>query len=286
MKMPKPITWLFSFVLFLAAAFCLSAADIVPGGGGGGSPVLPNSKLALTIPVIVPLVLAFLKNIWPAIPKVALPFLCPVIGALMSVVISLSGQTVDPATAAALGAVGNWLRELYDQSKKAVTPVAVWVGAACAFMLAPVNASAASGSVLDQLSVSPFVSYRVHELGAFNGKFGGGLAAGYALNKQVTLEAEVIAERFDDSDWGGSLTEAGANFKIDIFRPKASRPISPYLLIGYTRNLDIDENRMNAGAGIQLKFTRNLSAFADGRWTHNFGTIGHALFRGGLSYRF
>lgn len=146
-----------------------------------------------------------------------------------------------------------------------------------------------------QFSVSPFASYRVHEFGAHNGKFGGGLAASYQLYPQISLEAEVIAERIDDSHWIESLTEAGANFKIDLLKPSKTRALTPYLLVGYTRNLDFDQNRMNTGAGVNVRLGRaagvDFRAFCDGRWTQDFGTttpvsLGHALFRLGLSGSF
>lgn len=146
-----------------------------------------------------------------------------------------------------------------------------------------------------QVSLSPFASYRVHEFGKFNGKFGGGLAADYRLNPHISLEAEVIAERFDDSHWLESLTEAGANIKIDILKHSKTRAISPYLLVGYTRNLDFDQNRMNTGAGASARLGEalgvSLRVFADGRWTQDFGTtspvsLGHGLFRLGLSGTF
>ncbi len=134
-----------------------------------------------------------------------------------------------------------------------------------------------------RFSISPFASYRVHEFGKFNGKFGGGLAAGFALNPHVTIEAEVIAERFDDSHWLDSLTEAGANLRLYPFDTKV---LKPYGLLGYTRNLDVDQNRMNAGVGIDVVLGKNAAVFVDGRWTHDFVDVGHALFRAGARLRF
>jgi len=155
---------------------------------------------------------------------------------------------------------------------------------------APTKLDAAEApSFFERISISPFASYRVHEFGQFNGKLGGGLAAGFAITPRLTLEAEVLAERFDDSHWLDSLTEAGANFKFYVLKP-GSR-LNPYALIGYTRNLDFDQNRMNAGAGLEVRLGDHASVFADGRWTHDFGTtepvsLGHAMFRGGLNWRF
>lgn len=134
-----------------------------------------------------------------------------------------------------------------------------------------------------QWRLSPFASYRVHELGSFDGKFGGGLSLSYAPAKNTALELETLSESFDDSHWKDTFTEAGANFKG--YLPLGKSGLAPYALIGYTRNLLEDENRMNAGAGIEYRYKR-VGVFLDGRWTHNFETIGHALFRLGGSLSF
>ena len=166
----------------------------------------------------------------------------------------------------------------------AVTLVmAAFVGPSRAAEPAELPAASTQVDALQRISISPFASYRVHEFGANNGKFGGGLAAGFALNPHLTLEAEVLAERFDDSHWIESLTEAGANFRI---YPLNSKVLKPYALIGYTGSLDESQHRMNAGAGLEAVLSRNAALFGDGRWTHDFRDVGHALFRAGISLRF
>lgn len=133
-------------------------------------------------------------------------------------------------------------------------------------------------------SVSPFASYRVHEFGKFNGKAGAGLALSYFAADNFAVELETLSEQFDDSHWADAFTEAGVNFKG--YLPLGRSGFAPYLLVGYTRNLQIDENRMNAGAGIEWRATKTFGLFADGRWTHDFESLGHALFRvgGNLSF--
>jgi opacity protein-like surface antigen len=142
--------------------------------------------------------------------------------------------------------------------------------------------SADSPSFLERLSVSPFVSYRLHEFSRANNKFGGGLSAGFQLNSRLTLELETLAERFDDSNWDGSLTEAGANLKLYPFESKVVRP---YVLLGYTRNLDEDQDRMNAGLGVEWNLSKHIALGADGRWTHDWDIVGHVLFRGFLRFK-
>jgi len=134
-----------------------------------------------------------------------------------------------------------------------------------------------------QVTVSPFASYRTHEFGRYNGKFGAGLALSYSATRNLSIELETLGERFDSDDWIQSLTEAGANFKFYV---PLKHGFAPYALLGYTRNLDEDQNRMNAGAGLEWRVSRHLAAFADGRWTHDFRDVGHVLFRLGGSIRF
>ncbi len=288
-------TLLLSALLFLAAALALVAAP-AETAPAGTNPL--TSWSAMWITVLVPVVIAGLKSVWPSVPKACLPFLCPVLGALCGWVGNQAGLQTDPGAAVMMGTLGNFLRECYDQSVKvfsapnlgrisggmqsAVAAVLV------AFAFSPASVQAAQPDWLGaapetRFSVSPFASYRAHEIGQFNGKWGGGLAAAVHLNRWIALETETIAERLDDSVWTGSLTEFGANFKTSLLPTKV---VNPYLLIGYTRNLDQCDNRMNAGAGLEFRLGKHGAIFADGRWTHNFEVLGHALFRTGISVRF
>lgn len=133
-------------------------------------------------------------------------------------------------------------------------------------------------------NASPFASYRVNEIGAHNGKLGGGLAVGYAPADNVAIEVETLSEGYHGSPVTSSLDEAGVNFKG--YLPLKDTGLAPYGFIGYTRNLRVDDNRMNAGAGLEYRATEIVGLFADGRWTHNFEQSGHALFRLGASIRF
>lgn len=281
-------TLLLSLLLFFVTAVCLSAADSVQSSGSGASGFLRSHAAKLWIPLLVPSLIASLKAVWPRVPRVALPFLCPLLGAGLSFVGPLVGQEIDLGLAAALGAIGNWLREAYDQSRKSLDAVANQIAgytmAAC--LLVPLGARAGSGQddpIARRINISPFASYRISDDASRNGKCGGGLALGVALTPRIAFEAETILERFDDSHWGDSFTEAGGNFKLSL-RP--GRAVNPYALIGYTRNLDDVENRMNTGAGVELRLGARLAAFLDGRWTHNFDDVGHGLFRSGLSLKF
>lgn len=279
-----PRSILLSCLLFFATAAALCAAESSPSSGSGATGFLQSPWAKLWIPVVVPLLVAGLRIAYPLIPPAALPILCPPLGIALSFVGQAIGQDIDPGIAAALGLAGVGLREIKDQlGKRNIVGLSrqLAMAALVAISFLPGSLSAAPAGVggagagpapeppdaWSRLTVSPFASYRVNDTARFNGKFGGGLAAGFALNPHITLELETVAERFDDSHWADSFTEAGANFKL---YPFAGGVVRPYGLLGYTRNLDFDENRMNAGAG---------------RWTHNFDHVGQALFRGGVNIR-
>lgn len=69
----------------------------------------------IVTPVAVPLVVSLFKLIWPKVPKATLPFLCPVLGALIDV--AASGTVgIGTAWGALLGTAGIGLREAYDQT--------------------------------------------------------------------------------------------------------------------------------------------------------------------------
>jgi hypothetical protein len=307
MKTPNIITWFLSTILFFATALCLSAAEQSALSESSGS-TLRFTWIQILLVVLVPLLIAGLKYVWPTVPRSVIPLLCPALGYGIDRLATLSGLDIGSTeVSAASGALGLYARELLTQLKRALTelaasPIATAVAVILFLRCVPAGAQEMRSGVPDfrfgpptpndwllpaevdtRFSLSPFASYRVHEFGSSNGKFGGGLAAGFALNPRLTLEAEAIGERFDDSHWIESLTEAGANLKFAL---PSIWIIGPYGLLGYTRNLDVPENRMNAGAGVELKFHRNAAAFVDGRWTHDFKNVGHALFRAGLSVKF
>lgn len=159
-------------------------------------------------------------------------------------------------------------------------------------------------------TLAPFASYRVHEFSEFNGKLGGGLAAGYALTRNLTLEASTLSEGYIQGEPAvDSLAEASAAFKFYV--PIKETGLAGYALLGYTRNLqggdaspgnqssqsapsqccstaqtasasggydDRGDNRMDAGIGVEFR-SGILLAFLDGVWTHDFESIGHARFR-------
>jgi len=79
-----------------------------------------RTELLALIPVAVPLVIAGIKLLLPRVPKVWLPVLAPVLGAIAEVVVNYStqGHTDAPWLGSALGAAGVGLREIADQVRK------------------------------------------------------------------------------------------------------------------------------------------------------------------------
>ena len=76
----------------------------------------------LAISGLVPFVVAWIKKLAPAIPRVTLPFLCPLIGAGVQALDNVTqlGLIEGGVVQGALyGALGTFLREAYDQTMRA-----------------------------------------------------------------------------------------------------------------------------------------------------------------------
>jgi hypothetical protein len=148
-----------------------------------------------------------------------------------------------------------------------------------------------------QFGLSYFASYRVREFDGVLDRFGSGPELSYSFTRNFTLALEGISE----NPQGSFFDEAGANGKYYV--PISDSGVSFYGLLGYTRRFEDlpgavttraradDKNRMNAGLGLELRGAPKglfglltVSAFADGRWTHDFKTVGHALFRLGAKF--
>lgn len=74
------------------------------------------------LPVILgPLVTAGIKKLTPKIPKVVLPMVCAVIGAVSDVgVTEFQNMTQDPTYSVLIGMAGSAVRETADQLRKVV----------------------------------------------------------------------------------------------------------------------------------------------------------------------
>jgi MFS superfamily sulfate permease-like transporter len=78
-----------------------------------------NNLILVVIPVITPLIISAFKRVIPRIPKLALPFIAIVIGALAGVLADLPAIT-GMVTGAFMGLSGVGVREIYDQTAKLV----------------------------------------------------------------------------------------------------------------------------------------------------------------------
>ncbi len=149
--------------------------------------------------------------------------------------------------------------------------------------------AAASPYQAGQIGLTPFASYRVHEFDSLDGELGVGLAASYALTRNLTLEVWTLSEGYQSDPVIDSLTEAGANVKF--YAPIKDSGFAPYALLGYSRGLHTDANNMELGAGLEYRFAKHLTAFTDGVWIQNFGledpvSYAHVKIRAGLGWRF
>lgn len=102
------------------------------------APSLPPT--ALLIAVVVPLLIAALKRMFPKIPGAILPVLAPVLGGLLEAIITALGHDAGGTlTGAVAGGAGVGLREIVDQTRKRELPASIAVlGFLCGLLfLAP-----------------------------------------------------------------------------------------------------------------------------------------------------
>jgi hypothetical protein len=82
------------------------------------------NPLHVLIPLLVPMLLAGVKWTLPLIPRAVIPILAPIVGAGLEVLGWWVGQapTPSPLQGALLGALGVFVREVYDQLRKSLAP--------------------------------------------------------------------------------------------------------------------------------------------------------------------
>jgi hypothetical protein len=78
--------------------------------------------LTMLLPVLVPVLIAGAKYLVPLMPGWWLPILAPLLGAGLDILGYYTAGTIsNPLWSAVAGALGVFVRELYDQSKKRLT---------------------------------------------------------------------------------------------------------------------------------------------------------------------
>lgn len=129
MKSSK-LLWLLLFAVFPVAVFAADALTtmslITPGDGvaaaaTGAAPALPfNSILSWLTPILVPIVLAGVKKALPSIPSGVIPYLAPLLGALVSIIdTALLHNPSNIWVGFGLGALGVAVREMKEGVMKA-----------------------------------------------------------------------------------------------------------------------------------------------------------------------
>jgi hypothetical protein len=112
MKTNTLLSWLFLFVALATSAF---AAEAVSSGHS-----TPNDIVQWLTPIIVPIVLAGVKKLFPLVPSGLIPYLAPVLGMLIGVLDTwILGNPLNLVTSAAAGALGVALREMKEAVAKA-----------------------------------------------------------------------------------------------------------------------------------------------------------------------
>lgn len=120
----KTRIWLF-VALFFAGLTALLAETAVTIPAAASTGISPDSIVQWLTPIIVPLVIAGLKKVLPAIPSALLPIIAPILGVVIDLVNNLAtAHQTNFLVAAALGLAGVGLREVKDQIVPAAKPPA------------------------------------------------------------------------------------------------------------------------------------------------------------------
>lgn len=108
-------------ILLLFTTLAVLGAAIDPTATPATPETLHPLSFAALIPFATPLLIALLKGLAPHIPKLWLPIIAPILGALLDIIIHYAGgQNVGVLTGALLGSAGVGVREVLDQVKTRV----------------------------------------------------------------------------------------------------------------------------------------------------------------------
>lgn len=125
------------FLLVILAPLYLLAADVPPvevPPNPPGPEINPTVTIwQAFIPILVPLLLAGLKWVAPRVPKQVIPFIAPVLGAAIDLLMNvLKLGDGNGGLGAALGALGIGIREIFDKGvTKNLFPKAVPIAFLC-----------------------------------------------------------------------------------------------------------------------------------------------------------
>lgn len=115
--------YLMLFTLFVAMAVLAQTNTNTPPIAPVPVPVAANNLLLALIPLLVPIIVAVLKNVISTLPTWTIPIIASALGELLNVVSGLAGgPTTSALNGLLLGSAGVGVRELLDQVKSKVKP--------------------------------------------------------------------------------------------------------------------------------------------------------------------
>lgn len=142
--MPKYTKMLAYVGLFALFAVVVHAASLVADPTPVGSSFDVNTIITMLTPIIVPLVIAGMKQILPKIPSVFLPIIAPILGVVIALIsAAATAHSSNLYLAAVLGLAGVGVREVKDQLLPATNAGVVGLLALCLIM--PLTYGCASG---------------------------------------------------------------------------------------------------------------------------------------------
>lgn len=112
-----------------------------------------------------------------------------------------------------------------------------------------------------RFSLEPFAAVRLTEFSKTTAQWGGGVALGYQLKKNVGAQLSVLSYGLTDRPVIESVDEISADLKA--YLPLGSSGLAPFGILGYTRDHAQDANMLDAGLGVGLRGGRfQAEAFA------------------------
>jgi len=132
-------------------------------------------------------------------------------------------------------------------------------------------------------SVTTFGAIRHADLGG-KPQWGAGVDLGYNINKTVSLHVENLA--YERNHWGDTvIDETSFVVRADLIRYSNERLVG-YILASGDRDWWDDDWGFGAGAGLELRLTRNASIGVDSRIRAWFDREKDVLTRGFVGFRF
>lgn len=277
--MNKRIHQLGTFHLLLVTLLCLLPFSLFAADAATASApaAFKLSTWQWLIPVIVPFVIAITKQLWPTLPRTLIPFLCPFLGLLADFIgRAAGGSGAPPEISAALGALGLFLRELVDQSKKQIFGPAdsagnmkVMFAALACFACFAGNASAAQPST-PRLSTSAkdtiVVNDELFRAGEVSVDFGTAFATAdldtfqsstaYAVNWFPWREVGFFGEGRTESLTHSTVDDVA--FGLLGRLPLETLHLAPHFKLGGDFDFERNEWEAFAAVGAELRLNRHV----------------------------